>query len=201
MVMPKRVDPLERRRVIADAAITAIAATGLEGVKLSRIAQLARVTTGAVTHYFESKDDVLLAALERVAERLFARAGQGEAGSHATLAHLFETLPLDPQALAEWKVWLAFWGRAAFVPRLSAVHRACYEQIEIALAAWVGGDREVARLRAAAIIAAVDGVGVRAALEPDRWPAERQRRLLETLVLPLLASFSPEPLPHDRVQA
>ena len=200
-MMPKKVDPLERRRVIADAAVAAIATSGLEEVKLSHIARLANVTTGSITPYFESKDEVLLAALERVAERLFERSAELSAGSETPMPHLFEALPLDALALQEWKVWLAFWGRAAFVPRLSIIHKHYYARIEESLLAWVGGDAEVARLRAAALIAAVDGVGVRATMEPERWPPERQRRLLETLVRPLLTSFSPETEPHARAKA
>lgn len=199
--MPKRVDPVERRRAIAAAAITAIAATGLEEVKLSRIARLAHVTTGAVTHYFESKDDVLLAALELVAERLFDRAGEVGTETSDPLSQLFEALPLDPQSLDEWKVWLAFWGRAAFVPRLAAVHRAYYHRIEEMLMPLLGGDVEEVRIRAAAIIAAIDGIGTRVALEPELWPPDRQRRLLETLVSPLLATFATEPARHDRTHA
>jgi TetR/AcrR family transcriptional regulator, transcriptional repressor of bet genes len=196
--MPKKVDHDQRRRAIAAAAVTAIAAQGLEDVKLTQIARLAGVTTGAVTHYFDSKDDVLLAALELICERLFERADAvAMAPADEPLLAIYDALPTDPQALAEWKVWLAFWGRAAFVPHLAAVHRAYYQRIEDSMMVALGRDVEIARLRASAIIAAIDGIGTRVALEPNAWPPDRLRALLSMILLPLLSSFEHEEKSHD----
>ena len=47
-----------------------------------------------------------------------------------------------------------------------------------------------ARQLADAIVAAIDGVGTRAALEADDWPPRRQRETLARLLGPLLASPS-----------
>lgn len=180
--MPKRVDPLERRQTIAAAAVTSIARHGLDGAKLSRIARLAGVTTGAVTHYFEDKDEVLLAALEEVCRRLMEKLAEPD--RRAAVDQLADALPLDSQSLDEWRVWVAFWGRAAFVPALARVHRAYYERIEAALTDALGGGKS-ARLDAAAIIAAIDGIGTRVCLEPELWPPERQRALLAHILSPL----------------
>jgi TetR/AcrR family transcriptional regulator, transcriptional repressor of bet genes len=185
IVMPKLVDHDERRRAIADAAVQAIATHGLEDVKLTQIARMADVTTGAVTHYFESKDDVLLAALEEVCRRLFD--AFEERDERPPLDQLFDILPADALSLAEWKVWIAFWGRAAFAPRLAGVHRDYYVAIQDALAQTVGGEPEDARTTADAIMAAIDGIGVRVCLEPELWPPERQRAVLVRLLAPLLS--------------
>ena len=187
-------------------------------MKLSQIARLADVTTGAVTHYFDDKDDILLAALEMVCERLFGKIqtcafgnrnhdddddddddadhddrGGGDHDDDQPLVRMFDVLPITLQSMAEWKVWLAFWGRAACVPRLASVHRDYYRRFEDGMLAELGGDPGRARLRAAAIIAAIDGVGTRATLEPDDWPPERQRQLLAMLITPLLAYVDPPP--------
>jgi TetR/AcrR family transcriptional repressor of bet genes len=183
--MPKLVDHDERRRAIADAAVQAIATHGLEDVKLTQIARMAHVTTGAVTHYFESKDDVLLAALEEVCRRLFD--AFEERDGRPPLDQLFDILPADALSLAEWKVWVAFWGRAAFVSRLSEVHRDYYAMIQQALSEFLGDGAEDARTTADAVMAAIDGIGVRVCLEPDLWPPERQRAVLVRLLSPLLA--------------
>jgi TetR/AcrR family transcriptional regulator, transcriptional repressor of bet genes len=184
--MPKRVDHVQRRADIAEAAVAMIAAHGLEDVKLSQIARAAGCTTGAVTHYFETKDDVLLAALEHVCAKLFEHTEDIDPGD--AMGALAELLPVDAETRAEWKVWLAFWGRAAFVPRLARVHQNYYRAIEDGLAAIIGGTGEDAQLTAAAIIAAVDGIGTRVCLEPELWPPDRQRALLERLVTPLLST-------------
>lgn len=180
IIMPKRVDPAERRQAIAEAAVESIAADGLDGTKLTRIARRAGVTTGALTHYFEDKDEMLLAALEEVCRRLLARLDADD--GRPPLEQIADALPIGDQSQKEWRVWLAFWGRAAFVPQLARVHRSYYQQIEEALARAMGGDCEAA----AAIIAAVDGIGARVSLEPELWPAERQRAVLSRLISPLL---------------
>lgn len=158
-----------------------IAEHGLDGTKLSRIAKAAGVTTGAVTHYFEDKDEVLLAALDEVCRRLLGKIA--EIDDRPPLDQLSDALPIDRQSLDEWRVWVAFWGRAAFVPALARVHRAYYHAIENDLAAQLGGST----IDAAAIIAAIDGIGTRVCLEPELWPAERQREVLYRLLSPILS--------------
>lgn len=190
--MPKRIDPDERRRTIADAAIESIAADGLEGAKLARIARRAGVTTGALTHYFDDKDEVLLAALEEVRRRLMEALDDIDA--RPPLDQLADALPSTPQSAKEWRVWLAFWGRAAFVPALARVHQAYYAEIEAALAERLDGDSEAA----AAIIAAIDGIGARVSLEPQLWPPDRQRALLTRLIAPFL---HPAPLQGESPHA
>jgi TetR/AcrR family transcriptional regulator, transcriptional repressor of bet genes len=195
MVMPKRVDPKERRQAIANAAVDSIAADGLDGTKLSRIARIAGVTTGAVTHYFEDKDEVLLAALEEVCRRLLAKMDEDD--GRPALDQLADALPIGEQAQKEWRVWLAFWGRAAFVPALARVHRAYYATIEAALARMIGGDPDNARDTACAIIAAIDGIGARVSLEPELWAPARQQAVLARLLSPLL---SPQGANHEPAQ-
>jgi TetR/AcrR family transcriptional repressor of bet genes len=166
---------------MAEAAVLSIAADGLEGAKLSRIARLAGATTGALTHYFEDKDEVLLAALESVCGRLLDRiSGIDE---RPALEQIADALPLDEESRRDWRVWVAFIGRAAFVPQLARVHQSYYQRIEKLLAEALAGDRTAA----AAIIAAVDGIGMRATLEPDHWPKERQVGVLASLLQPILA--------------
>ena len=68
--------------------------------------------------------------------------------------------------------------------------------LEQAIRAWrrTGLAHESAdpRVTADAIIAAVDGLGVRASLEPGDWPPERQLRTLRALIEPLLRSPTPQ---------
>lgn len=191
MVMPKRVDARAQRRSLASAAIAVIDDVGLEGVRLRDVASAAQVTTGAVTHYFDGKDALLEAALSEIARRILERQDSpstrpDDPETLVSLAAAF--LPLDEVRRGEWRVWLAFWGRAIADPRLAAVHRDHYAAIVERLAArftraGVAAGRAVEL--ADALIAAIDGVGTRATLEPDLWPAERQRRTLGLLLRPL----------------
>ncbi len=61
-----------RRRQILDAAEQVAAQKGWIGTTIADICQTANVSTGVVTRHFESKDEIMLAALEDVLEQLQA---------------------------------------------------------------------------------------------------------------------------------
>lgn len=189
--MPKIVDHDERRRALAAAAVDAVAANGLDGVKLSDIARAAGVTTGALAHYFPDKDAVLAAALEEVCARLIARIER--LGPNLRLEDFASALPLDAASQKDWRVWLAYWGRAPFSENLKAIHQQYYLDIETALSKAFAPVSKTPQLVAAAMIAAVDGVGTRVTLEPGAWPPKRQRALITALLGPLFASLKHQP--------
>ena len=62
----------ERRRQIADAALKVIAERGLGRFTTQTIAAEIGVTDATLFRHFASKEDIVLAALDRVEERLFA---------------------------------------------------------------------------------------------------------------------------------
>jgi AcrR family transcriptional regulator len=62
----------ERRRQIADAALKVIAERGLGRFTTQAIAAEIGVTDATLFRHFASKEDIVLAALDRVEERLFA---------------------------------------------------------------------------------------------------------------------------------
>jgi TetR/AcrR family fatty acid metabolism transcriptional regulator len=55
----KRAEPVDKRRVILDAAIRVFAREGFHRCRVSDIAREANVAYGLVYHYFQSKDEVL----------------------------------------------------------------------------------------------------------------------------------------------
>lgn len=180
--MPKIVDHAERRADIAAAACQAIAERGIDAVTLGAIASAAGCTTGAVTHYFPSKDEVLLAALGHAVARTAARIRDRVARDPDDLQGVLEeTLPLDRLRRQEWRVWIDFWGRAAHDERLDSEQQARYRSWHRILAgvlergvAGPAAAREPA-LAAHDLMALVDGIGVRALVDPRHWTAARQR--------------------------
>jgi AcrR family transcriptional regulator len=120
-----------RRNEIVDATWRLIATIGLEQTTMRRIADDVGCTTGLVTHYFASKDDVLLAALQKITETSTARmreATRGAAGLERLRLLVLAALPLDEARMLEWRVWLAFWGRAYSSPRLRKEQEARYRR-------------------------------------------------------------------------
>ena len=73
--------------------------------------------------------------------------------------------------------------------RLRALHKSYYADVIGRLDATLARRMSPARRAglADAIVAAVDGISIRAALEPEDWPPERQRRTLALLLTPLFA--------------
>src|SRR5690349_1597117 len=68
--MARQADHTERRRLFAAAALSVISRDGLEGLTVREVAREAGFTTGALTHYFQSKDELLIAASEYAAEQV-----------------------------------------------------------------------------------------------------------------------------------
>ena len=191
--MPKIVDHEAQRERIAEAALDQIGRHGLDRVRLADIGRAVGATTGTVTHYFDGKDALLAAALDRLAERLYEEIERSDGKDF--FADLVRALPVDAQGRRDWRVWLCYWGRAISDAELASRHNTHYARIEAAVA---DGLREAqaegqvnpdvpAEDLAAAMIATCDGIGVRAALEPRAWPAARQRALVETMLGPLLS--------------
>ncbi len=196
--MPKLVDHDVQRRAIAEAAIRVIDRVGLDAARLRDVALEGRVTTGAVTHYFASKDDVLEAAMAEVVRRILDRQSdqaQGRQPFDGLIEAASAFLPLDEDRLRDWRVWFAFWGRAAVDARYRALHRGYYADITASLTRSLTQLRDAGRVRgrgdpailADAVIAAVDGIGVRATHEPENWPPARQVATLRLLLEPILS--------------
>ena len=178
MVMPKKVNPIERRKLFAEAAISVIAEKGLENLRLVDIAREAGLTTGSLTHYFNDKDQVVAAALDHVIETALAQANSTEDG---LIPALLAFLPLDRDGHAAARVWLAFFSQSIGRPSLSCMHRQYYEEFVEALVrilssipALKSHTPDALTMTANLLIALVDGILVRATLDPQGWPPARQ---------------------------
>jgi TetR/AcrR family transcriptional repressor of bet genes len=188
--VPKVVDHAVRRAELVDAAWRVIAEEGLEAATMRRIAEAAGCTTGRVTHYFDSKDDVLVAALRevyrRAAERIRRHIGGADAAA-VLLDVLVVALPVDEDRQLEWKVWLAFWGRAAADERLRREQEQRYAEwrglLDMLIRRARPHDAAADRRTAVDLIAgAIDGLGIQAVLEPASFTSARLRRAARAIV-------------------
>jgi AcrR family transcriptional regulator len=195
--MPRVVDAEQRRAELVELTAAEIARDGLEQLTLRGLARAGGWTTGIVTHYFVDKRDLLIETFRSRADAARRRVEVARAaGATALEAIIDSALPLDGERLANWKVWLAFWGAAVGDDELTAVqlerHRSFVDTIERALEA----ERSARRLRvdvdiayeARRLVALLDGVAVQAVFQPDRWPPEEQRRMIDDHLTPLRAS-------------
>lgn len=195
--MPRAVDHAARRSSLALVTANVIAGAGLEATGLREVARASALTTGALTHYFASKAELLDAAYDAAMERILARqdawrASGARPDGAVLVGWLAEVLPLDADSLRDWRVWLAFSARALVDDRLRGRHRDYYARITTALAAELGGGPASPAL-ADLLVAIVDGLGVRIMLEPGDWP---RSRVEATLALAVPHLFVPAEAPR-----
>jgi AcrR family transcriptional regulator len=120
MLMPRQVDHAERRQAIASALWRIVRTDGLEAVSLRHVAAEAGVSMGMVQHYFGSKDEMLLFALESLSARVEARLAAGVPAGSPIRTILLQMLPLDDERRDEAQVVVAFLARAAVEPAIAA---------------------------------------------------------------------------------
>jgi AcrR family transcriptional regulator len=125
--MPKKVDPEERRRLIADALLRVAAEQGLESVSLRHVATRAGVSAGMVQHYFRTRDEMMTFALSIVRERNQIRVSDAVAGLGAAppprlllRTMIVALLPLDEPSRDYGRVALAFLAYTAVRPAAAA---------------------------------------------------------------------------------
>ena len=196
--MPKLVNHARRRDEIALVACQAIAQRGFAQATVAHIARAAGYTTGMVAHYFDSKQEIILAALRLILRRMELRLTQRPgAAPNDLLSVLSEALPIDAQRRTECAFWIAFWGQLPADPglkRLNAwVHREYRRLFERCLRehwpesrTWPAGLRDQV-LRA--VITLVNGITASAVSSPRDWPASAQFGQLQ-LQLALLRTWA-----------
>lgn len=163
--MPKKVDPEERRRLIADALMRVAAEQGLESVSLRHVAARAGVSAGMVQHYFRTRDEMMTFALAVVQERTRLRvtaalAGLGDAPPPRLLLRtmLGALLPLDDQSRDNGRVALAFLAYTAVRPAAAAELHDGTAQLVDFVAGLLGGPDRVGA--AAGVLALMEGLGI-----------------------------------------
>ncbi|MFF2041137.1 TetR/AcrR family transcriptional regulator [Kitasatospora sp. NPDC058170] len=103
--MPKLADHGQRRAHIIDALLRTAADTGLHAVTMRSVALEAGVSVRLVQYYFDTKEQLLLAALERLAQRMGERvrarvglAGPAPGAREVIEAVLVEAVPTDEES-------------------------------------------------------------------------------------------------------
>ena len=196
--MPKKVDHARRRDEIALVACQVVATRGFEQATVVRIARAAGYTTGMVAHYFDSKQDIIMAALRlilhRMDQRLALQSGQSAPDLQAVLS---EALPIDAQRRTECAFWTAFWGQVSADRRLKRVnawvHREYLRLYERCVTeqwpesgSWPPEVRDQV-LRTIATL--INGITASAVSSPGDWPANEQTKQLH-LQLELLRAWA-----------
>jgi len=183
--MPAVVDHGGRRLHVARIAADIIARVGIDAVTMRQIAAEAGFSTAIVTHYFASKQDLLLFTYQMAADNAQVRVRQALAqDEHDILGCVEALLPCDADSTRDWKVFLSFWHTAVHDPVFAAEQATQAHNARRLL-------REVlaARMQAGLLDAALDlefvsqrllvmivGAALQAIFDPQTWTREAQRR-------------------------
>lgn len=138
----------DQRERLLDCALAIIAKRGYDGVRLRDIGDAAGVTTGMIQYYFDSREELLTAAMERLGLlqiEAWMKLSEVDDDPRRRLRAFIEP-PLGPGAAAEQSAaWLQFCAVAARNDHLRDVLKAVYrrwrELIEDTIR--LGAEREV----------------------------------------------------------
>lgn len=184
--MPKIVDAERRREELTDAAARVIARSGIEGATMREVAAEAGWTTGALTHYFADKRELLLATFQAsLASRRARRADTATTSPANRLRAALEgALPLDDDRRRHWIVTLTCCTQVGAEPSLAAAQRDAYREFRDHVAALVAetglASPIEARSEAERLIGAADGIAIQALFDPESWSPDRQLAALRT---------------------
>ncbi|MBV9696878.1 MAG: TetR family transcriptional regulator [Gammaproteobacteria bacterium] len=181
--MPKIVDHAQRRNEIALAACRVVAQHGFEQATVARIAREAGYTSGMIAHYFDTKQDIVIAALRLILRRIEERLSPAvAAGAPELLTLLTEALPVDETRYIECAFWIAFWGQVPADRRLKRInawlHREYLRLFERCLARgwpqWPQWPAAVQQQVLRSLITFINGITASTVASRADWPAERQ---------------------------
>lgn len=191
IAVPRQVDHNKRRAEVVEIATDLIARGGLEALTVREVAKAAGYSTAIVSHYFAGKRELLF----HIYRAAVARAGNRTAAileaDPGDLNNCIEAiLPLDEERRRDWHVWFAFWGMAVADPEFAAEQRQRVIDAQTLFRSIFEVRREAGLLpmdidcdiRARLCVSLIDGLAVQAVFDPDDWPPERQRRVIDEAV-------------------
>lgn len=159
-----------RREQLVDAALRSIVRNGLQGTTLATVAREAGLSQGVAVFYFQTKEGLLAAALERHYQRYeenWRSALEAAGDDAATRLAALVRADFRPQVCGREAqiVWHAFWGQASARPlyneiadRFDSVRSDALTQAMAALLWELGRDEAEARALAAGLEGLTDGL-------------------------------------------
>ena len=181
--MPAKTDHDARRRDVSAAVWRVVAEDGFGALTLRSVAAELGASTGLVTHYFGSKQQLIRHALELAEER--TRALIPELTDLRTA--LAAVLPTTPEVTEISRVWVSSWDVALAEPELHDLERARYRRWRTRLRPLVIKAQSVGDLPpgdpgdlATGLAAFAHGLVVQALFDPTTYTPKRQLRILDT---------------------
>lgn len=156
-------------------------------------------TTGMIAHYYDSKEDIIVAALQLMLRRIEGRLTQRKGEPVDLLTVLCEALPLDAERYAECVFWLVFVGPVSTNKKLKRINAWVHREyqrlfkrcVSSSWSEWGHWSPKVQEQTLAAIVTFINGLTTSAVANRSDWPAERQIEQL-SLQLSLVLQYGTE---------
>ena len=185
--MPKLIDPIERKQLIAQATWKIILEEGMEGTSVRKIAREAGLSLGAMRYYFSTQEELMLYAEALVYERLTdttAAIFQKEMPPMEKIVNvLLAFLPPDNELETEAKVRLLFkvhahHKKAAYVEQQDGALQAIKNILSNLILLNVLKKELNIPFETDRLIYLLDGMVLDAMVKPNHTSRERQRELI-----------------------
>lgn len=177
----------QREEVLLRAAAEAISDLGYVNVRVSDIAERAKMTPGHVTYYFPSKNDLLMLAIRRSEEELIAQSRERLSAIDDPvdrLQRLIESSAATGPGDEGWALWLQVWASGLADDAVTSEHRqlenrwfhVLVETIEYGCAQGAFRVDDVSDA-AEMISAMIDGLSIQLTVGEERIDRDRLLRL------------------------
>jgi AcrR family transcriptional regulator len=171
----------ETRTRILQAAVRCLAESGIDGVRIARVARFSGVSTALVHYHFATREALLAEALEasfQVAGEVRLNTKYGTGGPTERLRRkIQESLPFPGRRASEWGLWVELWLRAVREPALRATAADVYAQLHRSMRDLIAEGARQGEFSAPdpdgtadRTLALIDGFGVRALLDDPAMP-------------------------------
>lgn len=152
------------------------------------VALAAGCSTAIVSHYFHNKRELLLFTYRHSIETATALSHESLGpGGDDLRAYVSALLPFDDTGRMNWKIWFAFWAKAAADEEFALIQRDCVRRtrgdIEHILAVLRGAGRLVpgsdCASQARRLLVIIMGLAVQVVFDPEDWTFERQNAFVD----------------------
>lgn len=127
-----------RRASLIEAALRVVAKDGIESATIAKIGAAAKVSRGLSAHYFASKEDLLVAAFEKLLEDVGAATSRSAHEIHGSPTRKLKAIVTtifsdDVYDEVSRRAYLAFWTASLTNARLMKINRAAYTRFHTAV--------------------------------------------------------------------
>lgn len=198
-------EDVERRRQIWEAVIECITEGGIEGATIRKVADSVGGSTGMITHYFQSKKELITESITSLTERSIATVNEsvGEKYSPQRLNALADLYLAHPGGdVAPIAFWLWVWAEATRDADVREVIQENFLKTREILARCAEAGIEGGQIRAGldpylvadALTSIIMGLRLRMALVPEVISPERAIEIAQFL----LNAFAPPGTPETK---